>query len=170
MATTGSTTQSRDVVTWHIRSHGLVKTTLEIDYGNTEPAIVKTSMFRSAAEFDLNGELFTLESTSLFKGNYVLRNGEHIIAEATKPSVWSGRYTISYGNARFELKPESIFRSGYKIIYRDVEIGSVKKKSVWNYSGTMQIPASTDPVFGIFLYWIIYVTWKQNNAAAAASG
>ncbi|TVQ08466.1 MAG: hypothetical protein EA364_15480 [Balneolaceae bacterium] len=148
----------------------MVKTILEIDYGSAQPATVTSSVFRTAAEFELDGELYSMESTSLLKGHYVLRNGTDIIAEATKPSVWSGKYTITYGNVRFELKPESFFRSGYKIIFRDIEIGSVKKKSVWNYSATMQIPASTDTVFGIFLYWIIFVTWKQNNAAAAAGG
>ncbi|MFU8860966.1 MAG: hypothetical protein ACNA8K_11150 [Cyclonatronaceae bacterium] len=111
-----------------------------------------------------------MESTSLFKGRYTLNSGNGIIAEAEKKSVWTGKYNIRYMDVRFELIPESIFRSGYNILYNGIEIGSVRKKSVWNYSAVMKIPASFDTVFGIFLFWVIFVTWKQNNAAAAASG
>ncbi|MCA1801510.1 MAG: hypothetical protein LC662_03515 [Rhodothermaceae bacterium] len=170
MSNKDSLTESRKTVTWNIRSQGLLKTVLEIDIGDTEPVTVKTSLFKNAAEFELNGNTYNMESISLFKGRYVLNNGNEIIAEAEKKSVWSCKYKIRFMDVWFGLNPESIFRSGYKIFYNGIEIGSVKKKSIWNYSAIMNIPASFDRAFGIFLFWVIFVTWKQNNAAAAASG
>lgn len=170
MSITGPSTESGKTVTWNIRSHGLVKTVLEIDHGNTEPVMVKTSLFKNTAEFEWNGTNYSMESKSLFKGRYVLNNGNQVVAEAEKKSVWSGKYNILFSDVRFELNPESIFRSGYKILYNGIEIGTVRKKSIWNYSAIMKIPASFDTTFGIFLFWVVFVTWKQNNAAAAASG
>ena len=170
MSNKGSPAESHKTVTWNIRSQGLFKTVLEIDHGDAEPVTVNTSLFKNAAAFELNGYTYNMESTSLLKGRYVLNNGNEFVAEAEKKSVWSGKYNIRFKDVWFGLNPESVFRSGYKIFYNGIEIGSVRKKSIWNYSAIMNIPASFDTAFGIFLFWVVFVTWKQNNAAAAASG
>lgn len=170
MTNKDSSIESQKTVAWNIRSHGLFKTVLEIDHGDAEPVTIKTSLFKYAAEFEWNGNSYSMESTSLFKGRYVLNNGNQVVAVAEKKSIWSGKYNIRFSDVRFELNPESIFRSGYKLFYNGIEIGTIRKKSIWNYSAIMKIPASFDTAFGIFLFWVVFVTWKQNNAAAAASG
>jgi hypothetical protein len=170
MTNENSPAESHKTVTWNIRSHGLLKTVLEIDHGDSEPATVKTCLFKNAAAFELNGYTYSMESTSLLKGRYVLNIGNEVVAQAEKKSVWSGKFNIRFKDVMFGLNPESVFRSGYIIFYNGIEIGSVRKKSIWNYSAIMNIPASFDTAFGIFLFWVVFVTWKQNNAAAAASG
>jgi hypothetical protein len=157
------------LATWHISSNGIFSTKLQIDFGGSTVEL-KTSAFKDFAEFRLDEEIYTMQKTSLFSSHYNLHKDGLPLADAIKPSVWSGKYIVRFRSAEFYLQPKGIIKQYYRIFYKKSEIGTIKKQSIWNYDTIFHLPESFDPALGIFLFWLAYINWKKNNAAAASSG
>jgi hypothetical protein len=152
-------------IIWQIRSHGVTHTRLDVDFGAASPVSISAPVLtmKSTGEFSLNGTSYQMLQISALKNEFELQAGETRLAFARRPSIWSSRYEVSWNKASFELKPAGWFSYNYKILFNGVEIGEVNKSSIWNYSGSMVLPVTVATEFGIFLYWLCYVVWKNNN-------
>lgn len=155
---------------WHVSSSGLFRTRLEIDYGASRNIVLNLHIFKDSAEFDLDGVTYTMRHASVFSRQYFLKKDDLTLAEACKPSVWTGNYKLRINNAEFHLQPKGIIKQYFRINYKQEEIGVIKRNNIWNYACTVHMPGSIDTSFGIFMIWLAYIYWKNNNAAAASGG
>jgi hypothetical protein len=164
------TTGTPDFKTWHVSSKGIFCTELNVDNGSPENVVIELKSLPQSGRYITSGSEYVMRRASIFGGDYTLMCNGETIASARKPSVWSGAYVATYKGAEFQLKPKGIIRQSFRIYFRNTEIGVIKRNSVWNYGSTMKLPASSDSNFGLFLIWLATIYWKNNDAAAAASG
>jgi hypothetical protein len=103
----------------------------------------------------------------LLSGAFVLESRGTVVARAHKPSAWTRRLLIEFGGAQFELKPESSFTRGFKLLKDERIVGTLSPASFLNRRINVELPEDLPLQLRAFVVWLTVLLWRREAAAAA---
>jgi hypothetical protein len=125
------------------------------------------SNWRERAEFTVGGEVFRLERDGM-GGPFLLRRGETVVAQAEKPSAFSSRFIVTYGQEAFELRKLSMWSRGFGAFHAGREVGRIVPAGVFSRKANVHLPDGWPIPLQVFVFWLVLVIWSREAAAASA--
>jgi hypothetical protein len=103
----------------------------------------------------------------LFFGAFVLESKGSIVARAHKPSAWSRKLVIEAGGERFELKPQSSFTRGFKLLRDNRVVGTLSAASFLTRKINVELPEDLPLQLRAFFVWLTVLLWRRDASGAA---
>ncbi len=103
----------------------------------------------------------------LCSGAFVLESNGTVVARANKPSAWTRRFVLEFGGTQFELKPQSAFTRGYKLINGERIVGTLSPASFLSRKINVELPEDLPIQIRAFVVWLTVLLWRRDASAAA---
>ena len=100
---------------------------------------------------------------------FTLEGPTGIVATATKPSVWSGRWEITVGDRTYGLARRSWMSRAYEVRGRGQALGEVRPTSAFSGRAAVELPAELPVTAQVFLIAVVLTLWRRDEAAAGAA-
>lgn len=126
------------------------------------------SVWRDKARLELEDGTYELYREGQFKGDFVLDLNGKIVARATKPSAFRGIFTVELSNRHLILRKRSIWSRDFVLFDGEKEIGAIRPRGVFNRRTNIELPSEWPVSLQIFVFWLAFLIWKRENAAAAS--
>jgi hypothetical protein len=138
---------------------------------NREEDLVATlvmRMLRERCTIEADGVTVEGERSGLMKPVYTLKNGERTIARVRKTSAVRTRYALDLGGAEITIRQTGWTGRQFLVSRGDEQIGSVRRRGWWGRHAEINLPPEWPLGLKIFVFWIIALAWRRQDAAAAS--
>jgi hypothetical protein len=112
---------------------------------------------------ELDGQQFEFGRTGR-KHFFLMRSGRVL---ATADRAARDRWTIAVGDAAYELRRASGWRSAMELRHGDAAIGSIRKGKAPRGTVVCELPSELSPAEQTFIGFVVLTLW---NRSAASSG
>jgi hypothetical protein len=136
--------------------------------GNGELAELDVSGWRESAEFELEGVLHRLYRESPL-GDFVLERDGTVIARATKPSAFRATFRLQVSGHDLTLRKISVWRRDFGVFDGEEMVGRIAPVKWYGRRAAVEVPEHWNLALEIFLFWLVLLMWRRENAAAAAT-
>ena len=150
------------------KAHHVLSHRYQLLKGESSVGELKLSWFGEEAEAVVENRRIEMHREGKFSGAFILESGGKELARAVKPSLWSSRFEVSFGNVTCELQKPSLFKSKFELRRDGSVIGSVDRKSIWKTTAQANLPDEWPNALKVFILWLVIIIWQRE--AAAASG
>jgi len=129
---------------------------------------VSASIWRDKARLELEDGTYDLYRVGQFGGDFVIEHDGKLLARATKPSVFQNRFEVELANQRLVLRKLSPLNRRFGLFDREKQVGSIYPVGLFTRRSNIDLPAEWPLAIRVFLFWLAFVIWKRQNAAAAS--
>jgi hypothetical protein len=126
------------------------------------------SIWRDKAQLELEDGTYQLYREGAISGDFVLEHNGKIAARATKPSAFRGIFEVELANRVLTLRKPSIWSRSFVLLDGEKEIGRIRQLGVVRRRTHIDLPAEWPLSTRIFLFWLAFIIWKREHAAAAS--
>ena len=128
---------------------------------------VDVSMFREKARVELQEGTYTLRREGFCRGDFLLEKDDRVIARAAKTGFFQCSFDVELPNRVLTLRKLSIWNRRFGLFDGDRQIGSVYPAGMFTRRSHIDLPADWPLVNRIFVFWLAFIMWKRQNAAAS---
>ena len=140
-----------------------------LQQGNELVGEVDVSMFREKAQVELQDGSYTLRREGLWSGDYLLEKDDRVIARAAKIGLFQPSFEIELPNNRSVLlRRLSMWNRRFGLFEGEKQIGSVYPAGVFTRRSNIDLPGEWPLIDRVFVFWLAFLIWKRQNAAAAS--
>lgn len=129
---------------------------------------VDTSIWRDKAELELEEGSYQLFREGLMSGDFVLERAGKIIARASKPSVFENRFEVDLPGHHLVMRKLSFLSRHFGLFEGDKQIGKIYPLGIFTRHSRIDLPGEWPLSSRVFVFWLAFVVWKRQNAAAAS--
>jgi hypothetical protein len=126
------------------------------------------SLWRERATLELEEGTYDLVRERSWTGDFLLERNGHVIARATKPSVFRSRFIVDDGSHHVELRRLSMFTRRFGIFEDRKQIGMIYPATLFSRRASIDLPTDWPASTRAFLYWLTYLMWRRENGAGSA--
>jgi len=126
------------------------------------------SLWRERATLELEEGTYDLFRERSWTGAFVLERNGAVIARAIKPSMFSSRFEVDAASRHVELRRLSMFNRRFGVFEGGKQIGSIYTAALFSRRVSIDLPADWPASARAFLYWLTYLMWRRENAAASS--
>jgi hypothetical protein len=91
----------------------------------------------------------------------------NVIARAAKASVFENRFEVTVPGHSLELRKLSIFARRFGVFEGGKQIGGIYPLGLFTRRSNIELPPVWPLSTRIFLFWLAFLIWKRQNAAAS---
>jgi hypothetical protein len=120
--------------------------------------------FQSGPErsvFTLAEEVYLARKEKWSSPNFFLLLDETQIARAEKPSAFSQKLTVAYGQFSYILKPAG--RNRFALSERATEVGWAAKQRWFSRKASAELPDDMPIPVCVFVLWLVALMWKRDT-------
>jgi hypothetical protein len=128
-------------------------------------ADIDLSSWREKGNLIVANSAYRVYREGLCSGAFVLESNGTAVARAHKPSAWTRRLVIEIGGAQFELKPESAFTRGFRLLKGKTTIGTLSPASMWSRKINVELPEDMPLLTRAFVVWLTVLLWRREANA-----
>ena len=128
---------------------------------------VDTAFLRDRGTIELEDGTYELYRERLFGGDYVLEKNGKVVARATKPSALQNRFEVEISGRIVVLRRLSFFTRQFGLFEGETQVGSISPQGLFSRRATIDLPADWPLSIRAFLFWLVFLMWKRQNAAAS---
>jgi hypothetical protein len=118
-----------------------------------------------------NGEIISGDGRWRFRRDggrhFTLEGPGGFVAEATKPSMWSGRWQVAIGSETYELAKRTWLSRTFELRGRST-LGEVRPHGGFSSKADVDLPAELSPPLQAFVVAVVLTLWRREQAAAAS--
>jgi hypothetical protein len=103
----------------------------------------------------------------LFSGDWIIERSGKAVARATKPSALQNRFEVALPNRMVVLRRLSLFTRRFGVFDGETQIGTISPQGIFTRRATVDLPADWPLAIRAFLFWLVFLMWKRQNAAAS---
>ncbi len=130
---------------------------------------VDPSIWRDTARLELEDGSYELYRERFCAGDFLLEQDGRVIARASKPSVFKCRFEVELPNRRgVVLRKLSPWNRRFGLFDGENQIGSVYPLGLFARRTQIDLPSDWPLATRSFLFWLAFLMWKRQNAAAAS--
>ncbi len=129
---------------------------------------VNNSSWRERARLELEEGSYELHRERFCAGDFLLERDGKVIARASKPSAFKCRFEVELPNRRVVLRKISPWRLRFGLFEGENQIGSVYSLGWFTRRIQIDLPADWPLAIRSFLFWLVFLMLKRQNAAAAS--
>ncbi len=101
----------------------------------------------------------------VFRRSYILEGNGRLIAEATM-LLLRARCEVMAGDRQLVLRATSLTRLEFKVMHGDLQIGSIRRRSLMSRSAIVDVPDDLPVPIQAFLTFLVYAYWRRRGRAA----
>jgi hypothetical protein len=128
---------------------------------------VSASMWRCKARLELEDGTYELHRDGAFRGDFLIERNGNVVARATKPSALRSKFEIELPNRHLVLRKLSVWNRRFGLFDGAKQIGSIYPLGMFSRRAKIDLPAEWPLPTKVFLFWLVLLMWKQEQAAAA---
>jgi hypothetical protein len=148
------------------------KSTFSQDFILSSPngglAELDVSGWRERAEFELDGVPYRLYRESAL-GDFVLERAGAVIARATKPSAFRSTFQLQVSGHDLTLRKTSAWRRDFGVFDGEEMVGRIAPVKWYGRRAYVELPGDWNLALQLFLFWLVLLMWRRQNAAAAST-
>lgn len=130
-------------------------------------AHIDMAWIREAGTLVLEGASYKVNREGFFGGAFILEKDGHVLARATKPSVWRRMFEIEFGTKRYVLKTKSSFGRSFVLLDGEMTIGAMRPEHAFTRRSAVDFPDDLPLPARIFMIWLAILLWKREAEASA---
>lgn len=131
----------------------------------TMPAARREGVFRS-----FEGRELVLWRKSWWRSEHELRESGMTLASARPRGFFRTEIMIEFGGQRYTLARISFWKRGWRLIGPgNVALLEVQPRGFFKRGAFLDILGEVDADLLVFVYYLVYMRWQEEAAAAAAS-
>jgi hypothetical protein len=128
---------------------------------------VDTSAWLEKARLELEEGTYELCREGKFSGDFLLVRNGHVVARATKPSVFQNRFDVELPNRSLVLRRQSVWNRRFAVFEGENQVGSVYPAGLFTRRAKIDLPADWPLSQRIFLFWLVFLIWRRQSQAAS---
>jgi len=126
------------------------------------------SIWRDKAQLELEEGTYQLYREGAISGDFVLEHNGKIAARATKPSAFRGVFEVELAGRQVVLRKRSMWSRDFVVLDGEKEIGGIRPQGVFRRRTNIDLPGDWPLAFRVFVFWLAFIIWKRESAAAAS--
>lgn len=146
----------------------LLSTNFRIEQQDRLVGEIDTSIWRDKAALELEEGSYQLYREGFVSGDFVLERDGKVIARASKPSVFENRFEVDIPGHHLVMRKLAILRREFGLFEGDKQIGKIYPLGIFTRHSRVDLPADWPLSSRVFVFWLAFVVWKRQNAAAAS--
>lgn len=128
---------------------------------------IDSSLWREQARVELEDGTYNLRREGFCSGDFYLEKDGHVVARAIKPSILRNVFEIELPNHHLTLRKLSPLNRRFGVFEADKQIGSVYPLGIFTRRSNIDLPADWPLASRIFVFWLAFLIWKRQTAAAS---
>jgi len=129
---------------------------------------VDVSVWREEARLELQEGTYELRREGFGSGDFLLEQDGKIVARATKPSIFQCSFEVDLPTRHVTLRKLSVWNRRFGLFEGERQIGSVYPQGIFTKRSSIDLPADWPLANRAFVFWLAFLVWKRQNAAAAS--
>ena len=129
---------------------------------------VSASIWRDKARLEIGEGTYELYREGQFSGDFVLEHNGNVVARARKPSAFRNQFEVELPNQLLVLRKLSLLNRRFGLFDGERQLGSIYPLGIFTRRSNIDLPSDWPLPIRVFLFWLVFVIWKRQNAAAAS--
>jgi hypothetical protein len=118
------------------------------------------SLWREAAELELNDGRYSFYRDQIIGGDYVLDRKGQILARASKPSWWRSNLDVELFKRSVKLRRTSIFLRRFAVFEEGRRVGTINPAWLTGRA-KIDLPPDWALLDRVFLFWLCSLMWRR---------
>lgn len=120
------------------------------------------SMLKESGTMVINGQVYDIKKNGVLSGEWILSQGDVVLAVGSKASVFKRSFEISTGPDQWQLHPESALGRTFKIIRSNEVIGRISPMHPFTRRATIEmLQPGHELQLVIFSFWLVILIWRR---------
>jgi hypothetical protein len=128
---------------------------------------VEASIWRDRAVLEIGEGTYRLYREGQFSGDFVLEHNGNVVARARKPSLFRNRFEVELPNQLLELRKLGPLSRRFGLFDGERQLGSVYPLGIFTRRSNIDLPSDWPLPIRVFVFWLAFIIWKRQNAAAS---
>jgi hypothetical protein len=128
---------------------------------------IDASIWRDRAVLEIGEGTYQLYREGQFSGDFVLEHNGNVVARARKPSVFRNQFEVELPNQLLVLRKLSPMTRRFGLFDGERQLGSVYPLGIFTRRSNIDLPSDWPLAIRVFVFWLAFVIWKRQNAAAS---
>jgi hypothetical protein len=129
---------------------------------------IETSIWRDRARLEIGEGTYLFYREGQFSGDFVLEHNGNVVARARKPSAFRNQFEVELPNQLLVLRKISWLNRGFALFDGERQLGSIYPLGIFTRRSNIDLPSEWPLPIRAFLFWLAFIIWKRQNAAAAS--
>jgi hypothetical protein len=129
---------------------------------------LRFSVWREAATFTADGQLYTLRRERGARAPFVLTTAAGRVASARKPSALRNRFEVDHRGGDLLIERAGTWRSSYRVSDMSGPIGEVGRRAWYSRVVEADLPDDLPLPVRVFVLWLVLVLFRCDESAGAA--
>lgn len=129
---------------------------------------VDVSVWREKARLELQEGSYDLRREGFCTGDFLLERDGNVIARATRPSIFQCSFEVDLPNRHLTFRKLSMWKRSFGLFDGDKQIGGVYPQGIFSKRSSIDLPSDWPLANRAFIFWLAFLVWKRQNAAAAS--
>lgn len=132
------------------------------------PVCLDMAWLREGGRFVWAGTEYQMWRRGFWASEFALEVCGQVMAVARKDFL-ARRFVVRLADREMELRARWWFSRWFELVEQGAVVGEVGPESLFGRSCTAQFPQDLSAPVQVFLFWLVILTWRRQNSAAAAS-
>lgn len=125
-------------------------------------AELDVALLKEGARLHLDGKTYRIERAGLTSGPWQLLDGDHVLLEATKPSMLRNRFLMLVKGASLELAPKSWLLRRFVLVGPDwADLGEIRRVSWLGTRVDVDLSDLVPREAQLFFFFLALVVWRR---------
>lgn len=112
---------------------------------------------------------YTFARQSMLQGTFEMTQGDHVLGQAQKQSVFTRAFHVQVEGRDFHLSAVSIWRREFALYEHGIQIGRIYPKWWIGRTAIIDLPDNLSLPTQMFLFWLVVVLWRRAANSKSAS-
>lgn len=128
---------------------------------------IDSSIWREKARLEVEQATYLLYREGYFSGAFVLERDGTVVARALKPSAIYNTFEVEVPNSRhLALRKLSVLHRRFGLFDGERQIGTIYPLHAFTRRTQIDLPADLPLPVRVFLFWLVFIIWKREQAAS----
>lgn len=141
---------------------GIFARTIRVTNNGHEVATIKDRAIWEGSRILIQGVQYDLSRTGMLSGDYVLSRNGQMIARGHKPSMVSRRMTAEFAGQNYDLVPDGVFTSRFRVERFGERVGTIGPRPMRN-AYPADLPAEIHVVYQVFMIALVALMWTRGD-------
>jgi hypothetical protein len=128
---------------------------------------VEASIWRDRAVLEIGEGTYQLYREGQFSGDFVLEHNGNVVARARKPSLFRNQFEVELPNQLLLLRKLAPLSRRFGLFDGERQLGSVYPLGIFTRRSNIDLPSDWPLPIRAFVFWLAFIIWKRQNAAAS---
>jgi hypothetical protein len=129
---------------------------------------VNASLWRDKARLEIQDGTYEFFREGQCGGDFVLEHNGNILARASKPSAFKNRFEVELPNRHLIFRKKAVLSRSFALFDGEKQVGSVYPVGIFTRRSNIDLPSDWPLPLRVFVFWLAFIIWKRQNAAAAS--